>query len=281
MLNDSNSKQMEILFVLQVTNLLNLKEIDENYLLKLLRSEKLNDRIKAMVIKLLNLKEDDDVIRMLRNENKHSALICASLIEKFKDFKHLLNNKNIKSSSKLINLINGNYESFSEIEQAILEDKSVNTDDGYNNGYEHYISFFSDHKHVIIFDPNVLRYLLKLDKITLKEFMKQMRKLESIDFELIAMKTFDSELFWNSLNKINFMILSEDNFEVKQSCILEYMMDKDIKSYSLPAQLYFFKLLNEGDEFYDSCAVDLYEKYKNNFDETAEIFQEFIKSRHK
>ena len=277
MLNDSNSKPMEISFVLQVTNLLNLQEIDENYLFKLLRSEKLNDRIKAMVMKLLDLKEEDDVIRMLRNEYKHSALICASLIEKFKDFKHL--NKNVKSSSKLINLINGNYKSFSETEQAILEDRSDNTD-GYKYGYEQYISFFSSPEQVII-DPNALRYLLKRDKITLKEFMKQIGKLKSIDFELIAMKTFDPELFWNSLNKINFMILSEDNFEVKPSYILECMMDKDIKSYSLPAQLYFFKLLNEGDEFYDSCAVDLYEKYKNNFDETAEIFQEFIKSRHK
>lgn len=274
MIYDSNCKQKEISFVLQVTNLLNLKEIDENNLFKLLRSEKLNDRIKAMVIKLLDIKEDydDDVIGVLRNENKHSAVICASLREKFINFN---DSKNIKSSSKLINLINGNYKSFSARERAILEDRTDNTEDN-KSGYEKYIGILSSSHKQVINDPNVLRYLLKVDKITLKEFMKQAgEKLESVDYELIAMKTFDPELFWDSLNKINFMIFSYEYYEgkSKSSNMLEYMMDKDIKSYSLPAQVYFFKLLNGGPKCYDSLANDLYEKYKNNFDGTAEMFK--------
>jgi metal-responsive CopG/Arc/MetJ family transcriptional regulator len=264
MLIDSNCKRKEISFVLQVTKLLNLKEINENNLLKLLRSEKVNDRMKAMVIKLQDLYDFNEVSRML-GEKMRSAIITSALNEKFEDFKEFENHKNL-SCSKLINLINGNHKSFSEAEQAILEERKDIVGLGFNNAYEQYIGILSGHA-IDITDPNSLRYLLKADKISWKDFMNriQIGNLTSIDYELIAMKTCDPELFWSSLNNISFMIFPEDSIEIKLY-MLEYMNNKDIKSYNLPAQLYFFKLLNGKFEGYNYITDYIYEKYKNNFD---------------
>lgn len=262
MLNDSNSKQREISFVLQVTNLLNLKEIDENNLLKLLRSDKVNDRIKAMVIKILD--SDGDVILRMLNE-KQSAVIKAALKEKYKELKHM-DTTRYSSSSKLINLINENYKSFSESEKAILEDrKDISS---FNDAYENYLASLRGYSVNQIVDPNALRYLLKIDKITCKHFIEQARNPTSIDYELIAIKTCDPDLFWNSLNNLNFMIFPD--LEIKPY-MLEYVNNVDIKSYSVPAQMYFLKLLNGRYEDFESIVNDIYTLYKHNFD----IFKEF------
>lgn len=255
MLNDSNSKQQEISFVLQVTNFLKLREIDENNLLKLLRSDKVNDRIKAMVIKVVDI-ECDVVLRMLNK--KESAVINAALKEKYIDLK-LMDSIRCYSSSKLINLILENYKSFSETEKAILENQKDIT--SFDNAYEQYLASLRDVNDMV--DPNILRYLLKIDKITCKKFIEKAKNPTSIDYELIAIKTCDQNSFWNSINNLNFMIFP--NLEIKPY-MLEYVNTENIKSYSVPAQMYFLKLLNGSYDGYESIIKDIYTLYKDNFD---------------
>lgn len=284
MLGDAESSLKDISFVLQVIKLLNFNEIDgdemlKNNLLKMLRSERLNDRLKAMIIKIC----DEQVMEMINEESLKSAVIRAALTEKGFE----TSGKVQISSSKLINLINGNYEKFSEIERAILEDKSI-TNRGISS-YEKYLLALGDTdiNDVIgdceLVDPNVLRHLLKIDKLSSNDFIKQIpNNLSLVDYELIKTKTYDFELFWKCLNSSDFISL--DGLEIKPY-MKDYMMNKDIRSLTLPAQVYFFKLLNNSEDDYDeylkSVANDLYEKYKDNFDGSGLIFKEFINKNNK
>ena len=272
----NDSRPNEISFVLQMIKLLNYKEFDDGQinrnLLKLLRSNSVNDRLKAMAIKVLSVDDREDVLRMSGEGCKESAVICAAIKEKFDDY---CAGKGIKSSSKLINLINGNYEEFTETECAILEEKYCMSNSP--SEYEKYLRVLNG-ENIVISNPVILRRLFKNNKISCSEFVEYFHvKLEPVDHELIASKTSDPQSFWNSLNSIDF-IVNDDMVAVKDS-FLEYMMDKDIKSCSLPAQQCLFNLLNRSktnDERFKLVAVELYNKYKDNFDGSAKVFKDFI-----
>lgn len=288
MLSTTTNTPKDILFVLQAVNLVKLDETSglEHKLLLLLRSSdtnRVNDRIKAMIIRVLRdkLKTDtDEIERMLSFEgdggSRMSAVISAEL------GKECGNKRAPLSSSKVVNFLNGHFEEFSAVERTVLVNDSINTKP--SNGYERFLLGEAES----IDDPNVLRELFRQGKVNLDLFLEKMREsLEIEDYEMISCKAhaeLDILVFWKFLDKIPFLTKKIKELWPNRKF---YSVDREAlvinSSSSLPVLYHFFKILVEfrdleeaevedWSEDYIEMAGELYEKYKID-KEVAEVFK--------
>lgn len=255
---------VNVSFALQCLNLFPHSFFEENQtfesiLYKLLRSRKANDRLKTVAIKLLRKKYGIEKVEIRDYEN--SALLISELGRTSADIKAPV------SSSKVINLRNGHFDQFSEVERSILNGLLT---DSYSNGYEKLLCAVSGSKITGITDMNVLRYLLRIDRITVNEFITftSAQLMNIADYELICEKTNDPEITFDYLKKIPMLSCA---LRAKNLTILGE--NEDIMNLFFPAQWHIFK----GDKGnLNELSKSLYEKYKNNCDGSGEIFQELM-----
>lgn len=258
--------------VLQIIKLIDFGSIDDGILrtsLKKLLRGNMNDRIKWMILKILKQDEhvdEADVIRMLDVKNS-SALIHSVL----KDEYGLKCNPAPKSSSKVVNLLNGHFEGFSEIEKAVLTSQPVESDNLSLNEYEKYIAHYTSD----VIDPNILRELLRTDRITVEEYMR-MTKSESHDSDLIVLKTNDPGVFWMNLGQCEEFISDKmQGIELRKEFYDYYKPLCDLKECRLPVLWYFFRLIKEFESDlmqYKEIGAEFYKKYAGNFDGSASAF---------
>lgn len=256
-----DSDTVNVSFALQCLTLFPHSFFEENQtfesiLYKLLRSRKANDRLKTVAIKLLREKYGIEKVEIRDYEN--SALLSSEL-----------NVDGVKppvSSSKVINLRNGRFDRFSEVERSILNGR---VPDSYSNGYEQLLFVLScDSKITGITDMNLLRYLLRMDRIAVDEFITSAQLMDITDYELICEKSSDPEITFDYLKKIPML-----SWTMRAKNLTVLGGNEDIMNLSLPAQWHIFK----GDkDSLNELAKSLYEKYKNNCDGSGEIFQELM-----
>lgn len=215
-----------------------------------------------MTVKLLKEKfgcEDVEITRMFSGVDEMSALLISDLA--FPKIGSVP-----ISTSKIVNLKNNHYDQFSDIEQAVLNGKPF--DGPISNGYEEFLNLLQTNcNDTHISDTNILRYLLYTDKITVEKFIQHNPSLSSFDHELIIKKSSDNpKLALEHLKKISFL-----SYDLKQANLNIVAVDEDIENLSLPAQWHIIKNSRKGEN--EEICRRLYEKYKNNFDGSGEIFK--------
>ena len=214
-----------------------------------------------MAIKLLGEKcgfeDEEEIKRMLGKGNyEKSAILISSLNLDSKTSVPI-------SSSKVVNLRNGHFEQFSDVEKSILDGKIVRDSDCFS-GYEELLCALVLKK--VESDGNVLRYLLKTDLISVTEFIEKAEVMNVYDYEMICDKSNDPEIIFKYLKLVP--TLSQ---KLKEKVIVGSIDAEDVESLSLPAQWHIFQQLGDKRERKDEAEL-LYLKYKNNFDGSGEMF---------
>lgn len=235
----------------------------------------MNDRIKWMILRVLRrdceVDDDEGVIRMMDNANM-SALIHSVLREEYniKDSKHIPAN----SASKVVNLLNGHFDDFSAVESSVLKSDLSRVDRSNLSEYEKYILCECG---VNIRDPNVLRELLRIDRISVQEYMKSTGNL---DAELIVSKTKDPEIFWKFLERCDEFVTDEmHKIELRREFYDYYKSYLPDECSRLPVLWYLFKLVKEFEieetedlTKFREMGKGLYDKYGSNFDGSGSVF---------
>lgn len=262
--------------VLQIIVIVNFQEIDGGLLLRpnllnVLRGNSIYDKIKWMILKILKRfgcfdKVDD--VSIVSGFNGMSALIQSELNDEYKSDAKMIP----KSSSKVVNLLNGHFEDFSPIERSILSHKEVSPDIALTE-YEKFISG----KYFDVKDHRVLRELLRIDLLSVEEYLKFKIPL---DPELIVSKTKDAKIFWEYLGKCDeFVTKRLKSIELERE-FYDHLKAEGIivDDQELPKIWFIFKLIQEfeSDEKsrlkFKEIGLNLHERYKDNFDIQAQVF---------